>query len=212
MRSALAVDNHYVLQSRTPKLSPKVAERIPEGDRLGLVLVDQETYKRFRCLEPSLSSCLDDLSNKAGARTFFVAAELDGVPVGVTSIVVQNNPRRQSPFTSYGRIDLVIVDPEFRSLRIGRLLVTAALLDLLDRFGSQLYSVSCLAAHPAMERILDTIGFTKSQRDKKNYVHEELKLEKIDRSAIIDQLTRGVEESLQQTRFKLRQTLGRAIG
>lgn len=197
-------------ESRLPAISKTLAELVQDGDRINLTTVSEDTYKRFRCLEPSLASCLDELKNKSHARTFFVAVEIDGQPVAVTSLVVQSNPRRSSPLTAYGRIDLVIVDSEFRSLRLGRLVVTAALLELLEKFGTQLYSVSCLAAHPAIERILDSFGFTKTLRGEKNYVHEEIKLQGDDHIQMRSNLTDALTECLQQSRFHIRQVLGKA--
>ncbi len=207
-----AVENRFVVRALALTLSAKITGLLAAGDRIGLFLVSENVYKRFRCLEPSLSSCLDELADGSGARAIFVGVELDGVVVGVTSLVVRVNPRRAGGLNSYGRIDLVIVEPEFRSLRLGHLLVTAALLHLLDTCGSRLYSVSCLAAHPAMERILATLGFARSERENKNYVHEELKLEQVDRLALIDDLGEKMADVLRQTRFRLRQSLGRALG
>jgi len=194
-----------VLALSQPELSSKVSVIASHADRLGVSLVDESVYKRFRCLEPSLTSCVDELVDSSSARTFYVAALLDGVPIAVTSLVVRVNPQHPAGAMAYGRIDLVIVDPRFRGFRIGRLLVTAALLHLLDRCGGQLYSVSCLAAHPAMERILDELGFVRSQRSKKNYVHEELKLDTINRAKLLEDLAYRLGESFRQARFRIRQ-------
>lgn len=145
--------------------------------RMDISLGDDALYKRFRCLEPALVSCLDDCDLNDASKVDYLAVSCEGQPAGVASLVVRTNDRRALPDNMFGRIDLVIVAPNFRGRRLGRLLTLCSIVHLLNRFGPGLYSISCLAAHVAMEKILESVAFIRSERQDSNFVHEELSLD-----------------------------------
>lgn len=160
-------------------------------------------YQRFRCLEPQLSSCLDDMPEKLEPAV--LALEEKGNPLGMVSVVVIENQYKTRPANQYARIDLVIVDPNSRNLGIGRLLVLCTITYLLRTQGNRLYSISCLAAHEAMEKILKDLSFQERPGKEENFWRGELKLETIDLEILARRFAEQTSECLKRTNFRLRQ-------
>ncbi len=165
---------------------------------------DSKSYRHFRSLEPTLSSCVDDSS--LGDNTFHACVVIDiaGEAVGMASFVVSANRQKKGAANRYGRIDLVVTDKNMRGFGVGRLLVLSALVQLLSDYGHCLYSVSCLAAHPAMEQILEEVGFNGSYRQGRNFKHEEIAI-RDGAATSLTALTEKLTSSIQQTNYRLRQ-------
>lgn len=105
----------------------------------------------------------------------------------------------------FARIDIVIVEKEFRNIGVGKLLVFTTIKYLLDRWGQGIYSISCLAAHAAMAKILEQVGFESEQRASEDFRRETISFgdDGIEAfSAFIDERVSG---SMQLTRYRLRQ-------
>ncbi len=176
-------------------------ERYP---RLTLALEDEALYGRFRVLEQSLVSCLDGKPRPTGSSLEILGVHCNLEPAGVVSLVLERNFRKSGAANSFGRIDLVIVPESFRRLGLARLLVFSGILYLLEKYGDRLYSISCLAAHPAIEKILSEVGFASRERPGCNYVHVELKLESVDRRPLIATLLEKTEAAARIAHFKFR--------
>lgn len=172
--------------------------------RLGIGFGDASIYQRFRAVEPQLVSCIDD-SESDSIRPEILVVELDGAPAGVLSFVVQANTQRKSFDNLFARVDLVIVPGKHRKLGMARLLVLTALLQLLEELGTQLYSISCLAAHPAIESILEDVGFGGEIREGYDFKHEELKLEGVNIAKLRQTLLTKATAAAQLTNYRLRQ-------
>ena len=174
---------------------------------LSLASGEEDVYRRFRNREGTLVSCLDDSSAKRIFPDFEVLVFRScGIPCGVVSLAVGTNHQKTDRRNQYGRIDLVIVDPEYRKLGISRVLVLAGVRWLLERFDSTLYSVSCLAAHTAIARIFEAdLAATVSQRDGANFVHESLTIREETSSQFQTSVAQKLADAVQVTAYRLRQ-------
>ena len=174
---------------------------------LSLTSGEEDIYHRFRNREGTLVSCLDDSSAKRIFPDFEVLVfHSRGIPCGVVSLAVGTNRKKKDRRNQYGRIDLVIVDPEYRRLGISRVLVLAAVRWLLDHFGRTLYSVSCLAAHTAIARIFEAdLAATASEREGTNFVHESLTISEETSSQLQKSVTQQLADAVQVTAYRLRQ-------
>lgn len=125
--------------------------------------------------------------------------------MGSLSFFLKKNDMKKCEADHFARIDIVIVEKEFRNIGIGKLLVFTAIKYLLDRWGRGIYSISCLAAHAAMEKILEQIGFRGEQRANENFKRETISLGEMgpdEFSSLIDERVSG---SMQLVRYRLRQ-------
>lgn len=175
-----------------------------EDPRFILEQGDLNTYQTFRHQEPNLVSIVDGKPDMAKDLDALVL-RMEGNPVGAVSFLVQANPRKTPPFDSYGRIDIVVVPGASRGAGLGRLLLLSATLTLLRDHGSSLYSISCLAAHPAVATVLESVGYTPEHRGNSDFVHEELRLEGEDRPGLERDFSTRLRGSFQQVRYALRQ-------
>ena len=188
-----------------PALAQELERIFGTQQRLKVRFVDLAVYQRFRSIESGLVSCLDGQTGPDRQTPQVLAIALDDKPVGIVSFLVSTNACKQSSSNLYGRIDLVIMSSQSRGLGIGRLLVLSAIIQLLAVYGRRLYSLSCLAAHPAMEVILEGVGFSGEYRQNDNFKHEELRLEDADRSALFTLFRDKTAEALQASNFRLQQ-------
>lgn len=159
---------------------------------------------RFRVLEPSLVSCLDQLEPRFDTDVRFLAVYLNHQPVGVTSLIVQRNQQETTIRNAYGRIDLVIVNGAFREFRLGRMMVLAALVHMLEAFEQRLYSISCLAAHPAIEAILAGVRFENRDRGDKGCVHTELRTDETDVRKLVNNLVEATAQTARVAAYRCR--------
>ncbi len=175
-----------------------------EDSRFILEQGDLNIYRGFRHQEPNLVSIVDGKPEMAKNLEALVL-RLEGNPVGAVSFLVQTNPRKTPPSDSYGRIDIVVVSAAARGMGLGRLLLLSANLVLLRNHGSSLYSISCLAAHPAVAAVLESVGYTPGRRENTLFVHEELRLENEDWRGLERDFSGHLGQSFQQVRYALRQ-------
>lgn len=161
-------------------------------------------YQGFRHQEPNLVSIVDGKPEMAKALDALVL-HMNGHPVGAVSYLVQTNTRKTPPGNRYGRIDIVIVPASSRGSGLGRLLLLCANLVLLRNHGPSLYSISCLAAHPAVAVVLESVGYTPEHRENTDFVHEELRLEGQHHHSIERDFTGYLTRSFQAVRYGLRQ-------
>lgn len=175
-----------------------------EDPRFILEQGDLNTYHAFRHKEPNLVSIVDgkpDMTDNLNA----LVLRMEGNPLGAVSFLVQHNPHKTPPLDCYGRIDIVVVGESSRGTGIGRLLLLSVNLVLLRDHGSSLYSISCLAAHPAVEAVLESVGYTPGQRGNSDFVHEELRLEGGRREGLERDFSARLSQCFQQVRYALRQ-------
>lgn len=173
--------------------------------RLSLSLGKEEIYQRFRRIEPSLVSYHNSTVgvNQPGVQV--LVAHATDSPAGVASFLVETNGYRSGRSNQFARIDLVIVSPQYRGLGLGRLLMFAVIIQLLEVYRRSLYSISCLAAHPAVEKCLEEVGFCGQMRAKGQFKHEEIKLEALDVDDLLNTLVSRMSSAMQMTNFRLRQ-------
>lgn len=172
--------------------------------RLHLGRADAALFREFRAGEPGLVSLLDE-APETGRFETLVFAHNDH-PLGVLSYLIVDNPRRADRRANrYARIDLVIVKKGVRGLGVSRVLILASLVKLLAESGERLYSISCLAAHPAIAAVLESLGFDPSPREDKGFTHEELRLEAVDRTELASRFTEQLAASLRRAHYRLRQ-------
>lgn len=160
-------------------------------------------YNKFRCHEPGLVSCLDGSEEKQEPEVLLI--EGNSKPLGVLSLVVKKNKYKAYPANQYARIDLVIVNKSSRSLGIGRLLIFCAITYLLRTRGNRIYSISCLAAHKAVEKVLKDLSFQGPQEQDKNYWQGTFQLEGLDTEELTCRFVEQTSLCLKKTNFRLRQ-------
>lgn len=185
--------------------SPMVAGLLADMPRLELGWCSEATFRRFRSFEVALVALADDANSSHRIVTHLMQATIDRQPAAVISWLVDENPVHARPRNRYARIDLVITDPSFRGLGLARLLVIGALHELLESRGAELYSISCLAAHKAIERILEDLGFSDRPRGDKNYTHEEMRLDDEAAEAFGTSLPGHFSTAARLVRYRLRQ-------
>lgn len=194
-----------MIATKNPQLSRRLSTALRPYPKLPVSLCDEVVYRRFRSLEPSLVSCLDDHTGTNKPHVEYFVIGCDGQTAGVLSLVVQENTVRKRTDCLFARVDLVIVVSRFRGLGLAKVLVLSSLVHALDVYGDRLYSMSCLAAHDAIHAILAQLGFTRTDRRGRNFVHEELKLEGRNIDELTDTLLSKAAEAAQATNFRLRQ-------
>lgn len=161
-------------------------------------------YRQFRILAPSLVSLRDDApanSESGDELALFVQDE----PVGVVSYCVSENKNRKVGAAAFARIDLVITHPAYRGKGYGKVLLLAALTCLLRDSGDRLYSISCLAAHPAIAKMLEELGFHGELRDGQNFKLETLNLNAGDAARSEKAFSRKLTDSLRASNYRFRQ-------
>ncbi len=181
-----------------------IGAALAEFARIEIAEAEDALYSSFRRREPQLVSCLDADGGGNSKRPAILAAYLDGTPTGVASWVRFRNDCRKEKANLYARIDLVIVSNDFRGLGIARLLTLAALMHMIDTHGERLYSISCLAAHPAMEAILEQLGFAGEIRAGHNFKHESIRVDQLDINAWGERLAELLASAGRVTNYRLR--------
>ena len=150
-------------------------------------------------------SIVDELPKSQLLLADVLVLHCGGVAIGAASFALQANPQKRERRHQYARIDLVIVPPGFRGFGVGKLLLLAVVAHLLRAHGPLLYSISCLAAHPAVGDVLEECGFAPTPRDHLHYVHEELKLADPEAERFAPQVSARIGPALQVMQFRLRQ-------
>lgn len=130
------------------------------------------SFTQFRAYAPQLVSCYDEQSKKALTPSLLVLY-WDKMPIGALSYLIQQNSYRKSPRDHYARIDLVIVPESYEGNGLSFLLVSCAQLFFLESLPHKIYSISCLAAHPAIAHVLKSYGFQPKGQNDKNFVEYE---------------------------------------
>lgn len=192
----------------TPEQPPAPAELadVFEGQAgCRLTLGDHAAYQSLRLREPQLVSLAD--GKVPGTVSGYDAMALwhGEALLGALSFRVQRNPRREAPHDRYARIDVVVVPDARRGVGAGRLLLACATAYLLRTGEAPPYSISCLAAHPAVAHTLESMGYVPRPRAELQYVHEELTVAP---DAAPDLARRFADEAaaaLRRVRYALRQ-------
>jgi len=164
-----------------------------------------ELLNRYRAIEPGLVSSADE---DTPVEVFVL--EYNDEPLGVTSFFVQTNPYRKGNENLYARIDLVIVPKRHRGLGVARALMLCALVYLIQVYKDRLYSISCLAAHKAIEKILQDLEFKAKYAEEKNYVQEELEVTRSSCERLLLRFNHEAETALKALNYRFRQEQGKS--
>lgn len=179
-------------------------ELFGSSPRLDLTRADLKTFKSFRALQLNLHSVLDEMS-PTGAREEFFLLLCENEPVGCLSLVTQINSRRKGPRKKYARIDLVIIPKKWQGVGFGRVLLLSTLCYLLDECEKNLYSISCLASHPAVEKVLKQASFSSTRHGDENFTRQELKVDDDNLEALKEKFHTAAQEAIGRVNFRLRQ-------
>lgn len=125
--------------------------------------------------------------------------------MGCLSFFLEKNEKRKCEADHFARIDIVIVEEEFRNIGVGKLLVFTAIKYLIERWGQGIYSISCLAAHAAMAKILEQIGFQGEQRANEDFKRETITFAEMDLDEFSSLINERISGSMQLVRYRLRQ-------
>jgi len=164
-----------------------------------------ELLNRYRAIEPGLVSG----ANEDTPVEVFVL-EYDDEQLGVTSFFVQTNHYRKEHANLYARIDLVIVPKRHRGIGVARALMLCALVYLIKVYKNRLYSISCLAAHKAIEKILQDLQFKAKAVEGKNFVQEELEVTRNSCERILLKFNHEADLALKTVNYHFRQEQGKS--
>lgn len=185
----------------TSEVLRKLVEEFPF---IELNLVDESVYRSFRVLEPALVSIYDKTKPGELDKHEVITFSYRDRAIGMVSLITAFNEHRPSSRKFYGRIDLVIVKPDFRKAGIANANVLATLLYLLRSHLNDLYSISCLAAHPAMEAILKKYGFVEKRKEDLFVLYEKT-LDDENVAEFVQALEKLAKEACQLANYRLRQ-------
>ena len=160
----------------------------------------QDILCQHRALEPRLVSSARD-----GSDVKVVLLEYDGASLGVASFFLKTNARRATTDNLFARLDLVIVPGSHRRRGVARALVLCVLTYFLGMHGDRLYSISCLAAHDAIVKILRDEGWQTRAVPERHFTHAELPLTRQTRAGVRDRIARNAARALQTVNYRLRQ-------
>lgn len=173
--------------------------------RLSFEIGDLTTYRSMRHIAPSLVSIVDGKEGEDIGEFNVLVLSAVGKAIGTVSYLAQENPHKSGKRNQYARIDLVITAVRYRTLGTGRAMLLCVILHLLQVWGRRLYSISCLAAHPAVIKTLQSINFEGEAKDNLNYIKMELKLEDRDIEAFTESLAQLADATLKKLNFNLQQ-------
>ncbi|MBT5375398.1 MAG: GNAT family N-acetyltransferase [Nitrospinaceae bacterium] len=182
-------------------MTPELVDLFASFPSLSLTNAEHELYRKLRCREPQLISCSDNLSANAGEEVFALSEK--GQPLGVVSMVIQENQNKPTPKNNYVRLDLVIVDKKYRNLGVGRALIICSLLEVLRNWERKIYSISCLAGHKTVETYLQELSFQAHPRKEKDYWQGSLNLTDLDPHTLIKIYLKKAKICLQWTSSQL---------
>lgn len=173
--------------------------------RLSPVHDDFKVYREFRPLEPELVAYHDRLAQTERVDFGVLSIRAGESTLGVGSYVAEANKQKPRPANRYARIDVIIVNPGFRGLGVGRAVILCVAIHLLETYGTRLYSISTLAAHPAVERVVEQLGFLPQRREHDGFTRESLELTGRDAAALAREYRQRLEAGLQALNYRLRQ-------
>ena len=127
------------------------------------------------------------------------------VHLGSLSFFLEQNEMRKVLQDHFARIDIVIVEKAFRNKAVGNLLVLTVLKYLLDRWGPRIYSISSLAAHEAMVRILEEVGFEGKQGESDLFKREAILFDEADQGEFSSLIDTRLADTIQLVHYRLRQ-------
>ncbi|MEE9259429.1 MAG: GNAT family N-acetyltransferase [Nitrospinaceae bacterium] len=200
-----AVRIHRCEATMTLSIQPELVDLFAPYPYLDLFHGDLETYQQLRFHEPGLVSYLDDKPETDEQCFKVLVLHHKGEPVGCVSIVILTNELREGPSKEYTRIDLVIVRNEWQDCGAGRLMILCALVFLFRNFRDRLYSISSLAAHGAVKKVLEDCFFKGRPQEERGFTHEELKLEEINLDEVFRELADKTEKQVKIVDFRFRQ-------
>lgn len=190
------------MQSKHPsgEYVEKLATLLAQYPSLRMRQGGKELFERCRAVAPELVS-----SAGTGTTLQVFLLEYDGEPIGGTSYFVQTNANRKHQENLWARIDLVVVFKTYRRLGLARLLVLFVLTQILEFYGDRLYSISCLAAHEAIGKILESIQFVAKPMNDKNFVHAELRVTRSSLEKTLHLLNGEAEKALRLVNYRFHQ-------
>lgn len=160
-----------------------------------------------------IESAYLDLYGKGDPRYGVIGAYWRDELLGASSFGVIENPHFKAHSTDptgrrrfYGRIDTAVVPPEHRGYGVGRWLIEATLLYMLEAWPGEIYSLSTVAAHKAIVFILTTLGGFKVE-SKEGSVEEKISSQ-IDggrERELLGVLKGKIEQSASRVGYKIRQ-------
>ncbi len=187
-------------------IESKLADLFEVFPDLELNKGDLSILQVFRGQEPQLVAFFDGYDGEQKNEVLVFSGKNE--PLGIVSFVIMENKYKPHPNNKYARIDLVIVKNNSRNLGVGRLLTLCSIIYLLKTSGEQLYSISCLAAHEAMETILKDLSFQHREVKENDFWRGELTWKGSNLEKVTCRYVECANQYLKQTNFKLQQRSG----
>ena len=155
--------------------------------------------------EPQLGSSYSGNKEEANGIFDVLCLYHKGAQTASLSLFLEKNEMKKDHSDHFARIDIVIVEKEFRKNGLGKLLVFTAIKYILDRWGPRIYSISCLAAHEAMAKILEQIGFHGEQRANEDFIRESISFSEVNQAEFSALINERLSNSIQLVKYRLRQ-------
>lgn len=176
----------------------------PRLQAAGLVFhaLEPADFQMFRSKQQHLSSWYNAAD---GHLLDGVVLTLYKQKVGMLNLVSCINPQKSGERNLYSRIDLVIVAETWQGFGFGHLLLSQAICQVLDSFSKNIYSISCLAAHPTIEKNLLGRKFLGQKREGLKYVHCSLAIDDSNYESLCSSSRKHLETDGLQVIYRLRQ-------
>ncbi len=183
----------------------KIAELYESFPHAELRFSEFDKFSSASIREPQLDSSYNADPQEGKGVFDVLCLYYKGAQMATLSFFIEKNKMKKKEPDHFARIDIVIVEKEFRKMGIGQLLVLTAIKYLLDRWRAWIYSMSCLAAHDAMAKILDDIGFHAEQRPDEDFIRETISFSEVDQDEFSTIINTRLASSIQLVKYRLRQ-------
>jgi len=188
--------------------SQSILHSILKGyDQLNIKLNDEEVFNELSLTEPTLVSSFSKNSNIEQRYETLIIYYGEHLVGGISFFIAKNNMRKNKS-NLYGRIDTVIAPKRFRKNGISRALILFAIHYINLTFGARLYSISCLAAHDAISRVLEGLQFSDIRNEEENFTRQSISFDTIDHENYANLIDEYLKRASHQINYKLHKLVG----
>ena len=180
----------------------KLKEIINEYDKLKIELDNDEVFSKVRSSEPALVSSFTSKPT-IDQKLETIVITYDGCHVGGISFFTYKNEMRKNDRNLYSRIDIVVVPRLYQGLGISKMLILLAIQHLNLTYDKRMYSISCLAAHKAIEKVLEGLEFIGTQDEDKNFKRESISFDDIDYNAFKLMIDKNISSVIHKVNYNL---------
>ncbi|OIQ17867.1 MAG: hypothetical protein BM556_10600 [Bacteriovorax sp. MedPE-SWde] len=176
-------------------------------DQLTIKVNDQDAFNKLARVEGSLVSSYSKNSKSEQYFQTIVIYYADHL-IGAISFFVAKNEMRKVKNNLYERIDIVVVPKRFRGNGISKALVLLAIHYCNISFGNRIYSISCLAAHEAISRVLDGLNFRCNRGNDENFSRHSIYFDPSESQEYAKLIEENLKSAIHRINYKLHKEIG----